>query len=575
MTPVALRIVALLIAVAAVIDPAITTTRRIKPEIAVFAADRSTDHALADRIAGELGGSFNVIRAPFNAAAAMVIAGSPLTLRPADLTGPVFAVTHEPPALEIHRVDAPTRVHLNDRVPVTVHVRTRAGAGTRLEVSLNAAEVVVDRVQRTTAAAIDSLVAPLSFVPTSVGAVPLRVVVTRNGDQPAEADLLLDVSDERWAVLFYDGRPSWLSTFVRRALERDPRFDIDSRVITSRNISTDAGQPPIALNDPAELSAFDVIVVGAPELLDERAVHGLETFLRRRGGSAVFLLDHQADGPYQQLTGVRQWSTATVPASVPLAYLDERVRGSSLLWPATLPAGAEPVALDSLQRPIVWRTSVGVGSLFVSGALDAWRFRADTAARFDRFWQLLLAHTADAAPAPVEINLADALLQPGEDTDVIVTLRDAALADASPRQSIRASVAAVIEGGGNPVNLRLWADGSVGRFRAVLRAPQQPGAYRLVVSSIGARAATPFVVAPTVRRATNDRVGLIQAWTASRGGSVVAAAQLDDLQDAIARTIEVRTRRQTWYPMRSAWWIIPFALLLSAEWWLRRRRGQR
>ena len=23
--------------------------------------------------------------------------------------------------------------------------------------------------------------------------------------------------------------------------------------------------------------------------------------------------------------------------------------------------------------------------------------------------------------------------------------------------------------------------------------------------------------------------------------------------------------------MRSAWWIVPFALLLSAEWWLRRR----
>ena len=32
---------------------------------------------------------------------------------------------------------------------------------------------------------------------------------------------------------------------------------------------------------------------------------------------------------------------------------------------------------------------------------------------------------------------------------------------------------------------------------------------------------------------------------------------------------------QVRHPMRSAWWILPFAMCLSAEWWLRRRRGVR
>ena len=27
------------------------------------------------------------------------------------------------------------------------------------------------------------------------------------------------------------------------------------------------------------------------------------------------------------------------------------------------------------------------------------------------------------------------------------------------------------------------------------------------------------------------------------------------------------------FPMRSAWWLPPFALALAGEWWLRRRRG--
>jgi hypothetical protein len=29
------------------------------------------------------------------------------------------------------------------------------------------------------------------------------------------------------------------------------------------------------------------------------------------------------------------------------------------------------------------------------------------------------------------------------------------------------------------------------------------------------------------------------------------------------------------HPMRSTWWILPFAICLSAEWWLRRRGGLR
>ncbi len=31
----------------------------------------------------------------------------------------------------------------------------------------------------------------------------------------------------------------------------------------------------------------------------------------------------------------------------------------------------------------------------------------------------------------------------------------------------------------------------------------------------------------------------------------------------------------TLYPMRSAWWILPFTIVLCGEWALRRRRGDK
>jgi hypothetical protein len=47
-----------------------------------------------------------------------------------------------------------------------------------------------------------------------------------------------------------------------------------------------------------------------------------------------------------------------------------------------------------------------------------------------------------------------------------------------------------------------------------------------------------------------------------------------DIAPLVTRSREIRDEarhsRET-HPMRSPWWIVPFAACLSAEWWLRRR----
>jgi hypothetical protein len=259
---------------------------------------------------------------------------------------------------------------------------------------------------------------------------------------------------------------------------------------------------------------------------------------------------------------------------MPVGADSESMRATEFAWPARLPDGAEAVATprdSSNPRPIVWRSAVGAGQLIVSGALDAWRFRDRSVSTFDRFWQTLIGDAANSAPPLVAVTLSSGVVTPGEPIGVSVTLRDDALSTVRP---VRSTVSATIEGGqsisplrhpdaseasGGPALSHLWPDDAVGTFRGELRAPS--------------RVETPIVVATSVARPTPEFPDRLGAWVASRGGRVFPASQDKELAASLVSVIRPAASAVTWYPMRNAWWIVPFALALSAEWWMRRRRG--
>src|SRR5262249_4335834 len=66
---------------------------------------------------------------------------------------------------------------------------------------------------------------------------------------------------------------------------------------------------------------------------------------------------------------------------------------------------------------------------------------------------------------------------------------------------------------------------------------------------------------------------MLSAWTSAHGGIAVTADQLDTLEDAILRVVRAPVETAQAFPMRSTWWLLPFVLGLSGDWWLRRRRG--
>jgi len=555
---------AIIIAVLGLIDPAVTSDRRSRPDVAIVPTDPA-HAALVTRVADALDGSFTVVRGPFTSAAGVVIVGNSV---PEPLAGShmpaVAVVLARTRAITIERVDAPRTASPDARVRIDAIVRATGAAGRNLEVDLRDGSIVLDRAIQAVSGDDARIEIPLSFVPASTGGRILRVDARiEGGDAGVHADLAIDVHEARYNVLFFDHRPSWQSTFVRRAVTGDPRFVVTSRVVTSRGISTDAGRPPAALADAAALASFDAVVIGAPELLDAADIDALDRFMRRRGGSVVLLFDRAASGRWERLAGMDGPNTPRTGR-----FLVRSVAGSDSLaagltvWPARLPPGATPVGLAG-DAPVVWQTAAGAGRLIVSGALDAWRYRGNPG--FDRFWRGLLADAATAPPA-VEVRVPGPL-RPGERAEVLVTVRDAATNETSGTR-VTTSISALIETMAGRERVSLWPDGPAGRFRGAIRAPREPGVYVLEVEADGARGTAFVPVANDVQRARPDRTRSLAAWVRSRSGRVLTADQLADLPDELARIVEVEARTVTWHPMRGAWWIVPFVLLLGIDWWM-------
>jgi hypothetical protein len=589
MTPKLLRGLAILIALAGAIDPTVTSERRTRPEIAIVAADEKDDE-LARQVADTLSRDFTIVRGPYTAAAAVVAVGE--TLSPASVafpdSVPAFAVLPTPtgPLATIEAVRVPARAPLNARVPVTAVVRARGARSRSVHVSLLSNDIVIDRASRPVDADDERIEMTLGLVPTARGAQQARLVAEIDGTPGrSSSDLLVDVIDTRWSVLFFDRRPSWMSTFVRRAIESDARFVASSRVVTSRNVTVETGSAPGSLADLDALSLHEAIVVGAPHELTTRDVDGLAAFLRLRGGTVVLLCDERTPGPYERFLATPRWATASSahPAALRHAGTDgARIHASELTWPVALPAAAQVLAeTESTEagttgrRPIVWRVPAGAGRVIVSGALDAWRFRTHAESAFDRFWQSIVADAAAAAAPRVSVTVSRAVVQPGESTEVDVTLRDVALADLSSGRPLGATVSASIEHDSARIPVSLWPDHEPGRLRGSVRVPPTAGPYRIVVTSGGARADAALAVVPDAAHPAPDERDLIAAWTHSRRGAVIPAQSLPDLPSMLVRSLAPVSRPVTWHPMRSPWWLVPFASGLGVEWWWRRRHGRR
>lgn len=383
--------------------------------------------------------------------------------------------------------------------------------------------------------------------PLAPGPRTLRVEAIPAGTESALFDNALaagvDVGSDRLLVLVFDARSSWSSTFVRRALEDDSRFLVEHRARLAPSIA--AGTANGRLESRA-LDAASVLIVGGPDALTASDVDLIERFVRIRGGTLVLLPERAPSGSAARLFA-GEWSERLFSEPQPAGPL----RATEVLHHEGVD---DAVAIAPL----------GSGRIVISTAMDAWRYRDDDGAAFDRFWRSVVTEGA-AAGAALRLEFENTIGAAGSRQPVTLRYRS--------MQALSTLEASATARCGSPPRaqvLRLWPAGSPAVLRGEL--PIADGDACTVEATIdGATVTRGIAVSSAPSRSADDTLAKLERHARGSGGVVTDEDNLGVLAPSPPRLPAPMPLR----PMQSAWWLLPFAGCLSAEWWLRRRVGLR
>ena len=516
-----LRGVAIAIAVAGLVDPAITMSGLLRPKLAIVIAQPSPEaDRVRSRLAGDLQSSFEIRPAIASDVDAAIVVGSRYVEEAVPERLPIATVTiaEATSGVTIARVQTPADVPSATAIHVGIDLEARGASGRTTDVIVRISGLEVGRAAHhwddvrprpdttsdvrpkpDTAGGRDVKAAPppvqrwhaaLDVVPVGVAPYVLRIEAVTS-DSRAVADALVDLRREPFRVQFYEPRPSWAATFVRRALESDARFQVAGISYSSRGIAART-QGDVPLADP-RLDAVDVMIVGGLDKLSAGDVRSLDRFMRERGGAVVLLPDERiAAGPaIDLLPGDTTERLLEQPAKLAVEPPAAPIAASELLL--IDPRGPDATVVASLPgrdaQPVIVSVPRGDGRLLVSGAMDAWRFRAADRLAFDRFWQSSIAGFALSAPPLVSVSVEPPLLKPGGRGEVTVRLR-----------SHREGPVSATLNGDQPIRLTPGAE--TGMFHGTIAAGTTTGQLRLVVDVGGA---SPLTTSRSVVVQTDSR----------------------------------------------------------------------
>lgn len=585
MMPIGFRTVAILIAVLGVLDPPVERSRprpaAVRFELAVSpgADARQRAQAVRDRLARELRDL--VVTSSTRDPDAIVVVGDDL---PESLpTGrvPISTVslaTAAAPNVRIVRVGDPPPAALRQSIPIDAEFEAIGMSGVTSVFTVSDGGAVVARTEHRWTTDRERHRPRFAYAPAGPGLHVVRVAgqpldAERSAaDNAADAALLVDGRPLR--VLALDPRPSWNATFVRRALEADPRFDVESIGRSSRGVTVRTRNAPPAIG-AAALDEFDAVIAGAPENLRREEVDALSRFARQRGGAVVFLPDRRPSGAYAGLLPAEGFEEVLVETPVRLGGIAPAVvRASELLVARAARPGAGAVAAierSGRAAPVSVSWTHGAGRMILWGALDAWRYRADDGDGFARFWQAAMADLAAGAPARVTVSAAPRIAAVHERIVVRAALRPTEYAAANGRIELPPVSASIVSADGRARAVRLWPTAEVGVFEGHARA-SGAGVHEVAVTAGSQAGRTSVLVTDGPRRTFEPDVGAFRLIAESTGGVYVSEEDVQPLVRHL-RGLAGASERSWSRPMRSPWWFLPFAAGLSAEWALRRRKG--
>jgi hypothetical protein len=567
-----LRVIAVLIAIGGIVDPAVTLSRPLPAQVRLHVDPADQDAvgvaarlraSVKDRVAFGTGPA-----APALTKAEVFVgrASSPA----AGFASPTSVVTFDDrPGVEI--VAAPSAVHaaLSSSTPISVTIRARGLAGQTTVVGLEDAGVELARVEhRWTRDETATIELPYLALATGTRRLSIRAAAAEGERRLFDnrADLLALVAPRQGRVAVIEPRPSWPAGFVRRSLEGDPAFAVSSLLRTSTDVASRAGAPPGAMAFE-QLLPFEVIVVGAPEELRASEVDALRRFAERRGGTVLLLPDRRPSGEYVDLLPGRATEQLL---SEPRALEPAGLTASEIVSIPPSPGMRTQAALNGM--PVVVSWAVGEGRFLFSGALDAWRYRADPRSRSFDFWRDAIMSGALAAPHPLEVEIEPAIVRPGTAARVVARIRPTEFG-AAPDASSFVVQAHVTDPGGRETLVRLHPTPVPGTLEGSL-STAAAGIHNVTVSMPGGARAQTVLIADADASSAPEPSDVLERVPELTGGVTVASSDLSSLVHHLT-TIPRASHQVAVHPMRSAWWMVAFVAALCGEWTMRRRRGLR
>jgi hypothetical protein len=593
-----LRASAIVIAVLAWLDP--SYAGRSRPRIAVIDAASSAPARAADVAAKLAAEAIVTTHKDPDADAWVVVADDEEAAIPAPPDAVALSLIVPAPSAQsvvVDSLDAPARSRPRDRVPIVATFAARGVRGAQTTFVLRSGDLPLARQTHTWTREDERLTVRFDVLLPSpvINHLIVEAVEGPGRSRRSRADTVVSADAARVSVLIYEGRPSWTTTFARRAIEDDGAFFVSAVARLSRGISAIAEprktsidlawSPPRPVSSlPLSSTLLDghhVAIVGAPETLTAAEVESLRVYATR-GGVVVLAPDLRPSGPYVSLLLQARLDERLLEDAIrlPLADAPSLSLMASELVEARVPAGGQAMAPGRhADTASIWTAPLGRGRVLFVGALDAWRFRGRKEESFDRWWprvvEWLGRDRVDARLVSSEPRVA----APGEP----VALRVRADVSDTGESAMRVAIGPAGQPGDRRQEnvLRLWPDAEAGVYRGVINAPERPGVYAVSARSGpaggGARetaSLAPLIVDEKARRArhADDRWRIA---TGARGGIVATPDDVARVVQAIRPRADRAAPADRRFPMRSLWWLLPFTACLGGEWWLRRRAGLR
>ena len=572
--PTLARSAAVIIAIAATIDPTVRLPHSERPTLEVRQlSDQSETRDAAARLTHALrdaGFAVNLPVDPGDRDVATVVIGD----RPAPTARdiPVWALDTTPPSPNVRIVHArgPGLRLPEQALDVRIDVDAVGVAGQSTELVLEDSGIVVARLRHTWR---DNARwnASLQYLPPGITAGRLRARAVPLAGESTTTDNVADVAVPPMRgpvrLLVAELGVTWPAMFTRRALEGEPAFAISAVQRAARKVATRAGAPPATISRDT-LAPFEAVIVGGPDNLTSADIAALRWFVEERGGTALLIPDQRPVGRYVDLLGDAAFEPRTLDEPTRVGG-EGALLASELLIARHLPLGAHVLATSASGDAVIVTARRGAGAVIFSGALDAWRHRDQA---FASFWRRVVLAQASAAPPVLEVSVNPAIVAPGEATHVTARLRGTEV-PAADRIDLGPIAARAVRAQGHVDEIvRLWPTAEPGTYEGTWRA-SAAGDYDIAITMGALRGDARLTAGAGVAHGSAADPDGLALVASTSGGRVFPADRVTTMVDAMRSAYPARRAMRPSHPMRSAWWAVAFAGLLCAEWTIRRKNG--